>query len=274
MDEFELVAQQAETTFRNYFNQFVSNLRFSPLDDDDMRKFDNGGGHFNMDTWRSQCEWADDFMNSPEEALWLYGSNNPTQPYIPVSERSQYSNPPDNNPVIYGVCMISPMAETIQTPSGHNISFVYVQLRCAVLPIINHPYITSGKLLWSCILHHIYNNSDSFNITRGNYIVVYNHAISEAKGYHIKMGMLPLANTPLNSIRPQIKNLNEINYNNDNVINELLDADVNSPDSSYLFYIFRNDVNYYDLFDIYQSIELGSKDFTAPIVDDVQLMEQ
>ena len=76
-------------------------------------------------------------------------------------------------------------------------SLFYINFRCTVPDFFKNSdgdenffkkFLSPGRLLWVYILNHIY----ELNKKNRNFIV-YNHAIPEAYGYHIKMGMKPLS---------------------------------------------------------------------------------
>lgn len=133
--------------------------------------------------------------------------------------------------------------------TGDNISGIplyYVSTRCTKdkgkHPTREIGLRTPGRLLWAYILREIYIQIYSYS---GGRFIVYNHAIDQAKGYHIKMGMesasnidfygLPLINVVQRAFisNPDL-NTAELPIQN-GIITEL--------DETYLFYVSK-EINY------------------------------
>ena len=91
---------------------------------------------------------------------------------------------------------------------------------------------TPGRLLWAYILREIrLNTTERF--------VVYNHAISDSKGYHLKMGMKPAGDIILigsRKLKEVVLPLFQSNSNLNTAEIPPLDL-VNEFDDTYLFYL-------------------------------------
>jgi len=145
-------------------------------------------------------------------------------------------------------------------------------------------FLSPGRLLWVYILNHIY----ELNNKNRNFIV-YNHAIPEAYGYHIKMGMKPLSkqnhinkkvmkelfikNEEINTSKlPEEEIKNEDPYDPTSVINEeftlagvpkeleeerrnftVPNPSLDRFDNTYLFYHSDPNIDYSNLFEILSS---------------------
>lgn len=140
--------------------------------------------------------------------------------------------------------------------TGHYINRIplyYISTECTKDKRLGHlvGVRSPGRLLWSHILReiHFYGNEDSV-------FIVYNHAIPDAKGYHIKMGMktsseIQFQGRPLrDSIEPLFISIPELNTAmlpiEDGVIDEL--------DDTYLFYVSTKDIDYGDIDTILMSL--------------------
>ena len=116
---------------------------------------------------------------------------------------------------------------------------------------------TPGRLLWAYILREIRLNT----IER---FVVYNHAISDSKGYHLKMGMKSAGDIILIGNRKLKEFVLPIFQSNSNLntaeipVNELL----NEFDDTYLFYLSDSRVDYSSIDSILNS--LPSSERTQP----------
>lgn len=170
----------------------------------------------------------------------------------------------------------------------------YINFRCTVPDFFKNSdddknffkkFLSPGRLLWVYILNHIY----ELNNKNRNFIV-YNHAIPEAYGYHIKMGMKPLSkqnhinkkvmkelfikNEEINTSKlPEEEIKNEDPYDPTSVINEeftlagvpkeleeerrnftVPNPSLDRFDNTYLFYHSDPNIDYSNLFEILSSL--------------------
>lgn len=139
--------------------------------------------------------------------------------------------------------------------TGHSINGIplyYILSECTKDKRLGHlvGVRSPGRLLWSHILREIH-----FDGNEDSGFIVYNHAIPDAKGYHIKMGMktsseIQFQGRPLRDrIEPLFIRIPELNTAmlpiEDGVIDEL--------DDTYLFYVSK-DINYGDIYTILRSL--------------------
>ena len=175
----------------------------------------------------------EEFFDEPEKHLWLI---------------NQTTNE------IYGICKI------IDDSFGiGEYRFIYVDVRCT-FNTTSDDYITSGRLLWSYILNHCFKVSPKF--------VVYNFSTPQAKGYHLKMGMKPYAESEdiqkiLNEEDvvklPQIKEdiqeypdaAKELSLRTVSEITSTNDA------GGSMFYVSNPRINYNNIYDIIMSLPLS-----------------
>lgn len=110
---------------------------------------------------------------------------------------------------------------------------------------------TPGRLLWAYILREIRLNTNTERFA------VYNHAISDSKVYHLKMGMKPAGAIPIARVGRSLKDIvfplfhRNPKLNSAEIpVNELL----NEFDDTYLFYLSNPGLNYSSIDSILNSL--------------------
>lgn len=170
----------------------------------------------------------EEFFAEPENYFWLINSSTNQ---------------------IYGVCEILDDSITI---NGYR--FFYVDVRCTFNKT-GDDYITSGRLLWSYILNHFGKLWPKF--------VVYNFSTPEAKGYHLKMGMKPYAESEVKDIINE-ENVIKLPYIKEDIPGntELEKVSVFGITSTNyaggnMFYISNPSIKYNKIYDIIMSLQLS-----------------
>ena len=182
------------------------------------------------------CEFHDDLMTD-DETYFLYQINNV------------------NSYTLLGAAICTFYNEDrIVTP----ITFCWVHVECTYANVTGLP--TSGRLLWCYILKLCY-MSRPYNHYRG---LVFNHAIAEAVGYHLSMGMKPYNYSEVSSIFSVDYIAGLINhftdgegYSSDYLIlspQKTLDQLFASPETVYLFYVLDQTTDYSNIGIILNSI--------------------
>ena len=173
-----------------------------------------------------RCEWEDEYRQYFDEYYWLILGNQ-----------------------VLGVADV----EVKFVDTNNQFTFFYVDTECKFNPS-GHQVATSGRLLWCYILNFCYNNSQTENF------VVYNKAIDSAKGYHLKMGMLPyheLSDEYEGSLKDYnyVSQLPEIVDDEGN--EEYLNYSSDDRNTTYLFYVSKQ-IDYSSIYDILMSLPIPS----------------
>ena len=165
------------------------------------------------------CEWDDDYKAAPEQYYWLILGNN-----------------------VLGVVDIR------YTATIDEYNYFWIDTECT-FGRSSLGFATSGRLLWCYILN--------FCSTYGKKFVVYNKATASAKGYHLKMGMLPYRE---NGLPYQIVSGLE-NIAGDEAMGEYLSYSSSDLETTFLFYISKNNIDYTSIYDILISLASLSDSF-------------
>lgn len=169
------------------------------------------------DKSKDNCEWFDNYKESPENYYWLIRENE-----------------------ILGVFNL----DLVFVDKDKNVTYFWIYTRCRFNKIKeNNPLATSGRLLWCFILKYC-----NF-IKKTHNFVICNKAIKDSIGYHIKMGMKTFNELDLDSKNiDTVLNLVEVHKS------YLISKDNPPTDTTILFYKSNPNLNYNNIIDILFSL--------------------
>lgn len=244
MINFETMAEKASANTPTGFMSYDEGI---------LQLFNNYSGLINIGAGQSEiqrilnnspdlrCEWgAEDWG---DDTYALYYAHKPTG-IVTLSNHNEINNTMFTfNGVNYYLCYVDARCSWGAGPNGENIDF----------------FLTNGRVLWCYILNAFYNIISRNTGGQGRFIVC-NKSTTEAKGYHIKMGMQSFINAFGNhsndpALRHHIRShLGNLSGEENAAAEEYLNNGNVEGQSGYLFYVQQPVVNYTNLIDIFNSL--------------------